>query len=153
MLGSFGGALEARHIDASNGKLVAEVTSEVEAEEGVIRRVHVAMQLVASEETRDTVERVHGIYAMHPACARRNQPKRRQVRGSPLGKKRQSAGRNQFGVWGRSDLEMRVEAHLRKSIKVLVPRPAVQQRRHPKCPTTQPNTAANPSHQKSRRNF
>jgi hypothetical protein len=59
MLGTFGGALEARHIDASNGKLVAEVTGEVEAEEGVlvIRRVHVAMQLVASEETRRTLRR------------------------------------------------------------------------------------------------
>ena len=45
MLGTFGGALEARQIDASNGKLVAEVTGEVEAEEGVlvIRRIHVAM--------------------------------------------------------------------------------------------------------------
>jgi uncharacterized OsmC-like protein len=66
MLGTFGGALEARQIDASNGKLVAEVTGEVEAEEGVlvIRRIHVAMQLVAPEESRDTVERVHGIYAM-----------------------------------------------------------------------------------------
>jgi uncharacterized OsmC-like protein len=49
MLGTFGGALEARQIDASNGK---------------IRRIHVAMQLVAPEESRDTVERVHGIYAM-----------------------------------------------------------------------------------------
>ena len=67
MLGTFGGALEARHIDASNGKLVAEVTGEVETEEGVlvIRRIHVAMQLVTPEESRDTVERVHGIYAMH----------------------------------------------------------------------------------------
>ena len=66
MLGTFGGALEARHIDASNGKLVAEVTGEVETEEGVlvIRRIHVAMRLVAPEEARDTVERVHGIYAM-----------------------------------------------------------------------------------------
>jgi uncharacterized OsmC-like protein len=66
MLGTFGGALEARQIDASNGKLVAEVTGEVEVEEGVlvIRRIHVAMHLVASEESRDTVERVHGIYAM-----------------------------------------------------------------------------------------
>jgi hypothetical protein len=52
MLGTFGGALEARHIDASDGRLVAEVTGEVEAEEGVlvIRRIHVAMQLMASEE-------------------------------------------------------------------------------------------------------
>jgi hypothetical protein len=38
----------------------------VEVEEGVlvIRRIHVAMHLLASEESRDTVERVHGIYAM-----------------------------------------------------------------------------------------
>ena len=66
MLGTFGGALEARQIDASNGKLVAEVTGEVETEEGVlvIRRIHVAMQLVAPEQSRDVVERVHGIYAM-----------------------------------------------------------------------------------------
>ena len=66
MLGTFGGALEARQIDASNGKLVAEVTGEVEAEDGVlvIRRIQVAMKLVASEDLRDTVERVHGIYAM-----------------------------------------------------------------------------------------
>ena len=33
MLGTFGGALEARHIDASNGKLTADVTGEVETEE------------------------------------------------------------------------------------------------------------------------
>jgi uncharacterized OsmC-like protein len=66
MLGTFGGALEARHIDASNGKLVAEVTGEVESEEGVlvILRIHVAMQLAAPEQSRDVVERVHGIYAM-----------------------------------------------------------------------------------------
>ena len=66
MVGTFGGALEARHIDASNGKLVADITGEVETEEGVlvIRRVHVAMQLMAPEDARETVERVHGIYAM-----------------------------------------------------------------------------------------
>ena len=69
MLGTFGGALEARQIDASNGKLTGEVTGEVEAEDGVlvIRRVHVAMRLVASEtpELRQTVERVHGLYPMN----------------------------------------------------------------------------------------
>jgi uncharacterized OsmC-like protein len=66
MLGTFGGALEARHIDASNGKLVGEVTGEVETEEGVlvIRRIHLAMRLIAPEVVRETVERVHGIYAM-----------------------------------------------------------------------------------------
>jgi uncharacterized OsmC-like protein len=66
MMGTFGGALEARQIDASNGKLTAEVTGEVEKEEGVlvIRRIHVAMRLVATEDAKETVERVHGMYAM-----------------------------------------------------------------------------------------
>jgi uncharacterized OsmC-like protein len=66
MLGTFGGALEARQIDASNGKLVGEVTGEVEAEEGVlvIRRIQLAMRLIAPENVSEIVERVHGIYAM-----------------------------------------------------------------------------------------
>ena len=65
-MGTFGGALEARQIDASNGKLTADVNGEVETEDGVlvIRRVHVAMRLIAPEEARATVERTHGIYAM-----------------------------------------------------------------------------------------
>ena len=67
MLGTFGGALEARQIDASNGRLTADVTGEVETEEGVlvIRRIHVAMRLVAPEELKQTVKRVHSIYAMN----------------------------------------------------------------------------------------
>ena len=66
MLGTFGGALEARQIDASDGKLSAEVTGEVEEEDGVlvIRRIHVAMRLIAPEQTRDKVDRVHAMYAM-----------------------------------------------------------------------------------------
>jgi len=66
-MGTFGGALEARQIDASNGRLTAEVTGEVETEDGVlvIRRIHVAMRLVAPESARETVERTHGVYAMH----------------------------------------------------------------------------------------
>lgn len=66
MLGTFGGALEARHIDASDGRLTADVTGEVETEEGVlvIRRIHVSMRLLASAETRQTVDRVHAMYAM-----------------------------------------------------------------------------------------
>ncbi len=65
-MGTFGGALEARQIDASKGRLTAEVTGEVEKEEGVlvIRRIHVAMRLAAPEEVKETVERVHGIYPM-----------------------------------------------------------------------------------------
>jgi organic hydroperoxide reductase OsmC/OhrA len=67
MMGTFGGALEARQIDASNGKLTADVKGEVELEDGVlvIRRIHVAMRLVAPEEKRATIDRVHGIYAMN----------------------------------------------------------------------------------------
>ena len=66
MLGTFGGALEARQIDASDGRLTADVTGEVEKEDGVlvIRRIHVHMRLVAPNEVLDTVERVHGFYAM-----------------------------------------------------------------------------------------
>jgi uncharacterized OsmC-like protein len=66
MMGTFGGALEARQIDASNGKLKADVTGEVETEDNVlvIRRIHVAMRLAAPEAARATVERVHGIYPM-----------------------------------------------------------------------------------------
>jgi uncharacterized OsmC-like protein len=66
MLGTFGGALEARQIDASGGKLSADVTGEVETEEGVlvIRRIHVAMTLAAPAASRETVDRVHGMYAM-----------------------------------------------------------------------------------------
>jgi hypothetical protein len=67
MLGTFGGALEARHIDASNGRLTGDITGEVETEDGVlvIRRIHVEMRLASPEEARPVVERVHQIYAMN----------------------------------------------------------------------------------------
>ena len=66
MLGTFGGALEARHIDGSNGKLTGEITGEVEIEDNVlvIRRIHVAMRLMASQELKPVVERVHEMYPM-----------------------------------------------------------------------------------------
>jgi len=66
MLGTFGGALEARKIDASGGKLSADVTGEVETEDGVlvIRRIHVDMRLAAPDGVRETVQRVHEMYAM-----------------------------------------------------------------------------------------
>jgi len=66
MLGTFGGALEARQIDAGGGRLTADVTGEVETDEGVlvIRRIHVAMRLAAPAEARPTVDRVHEVYAM-----------------------------------------------------------------------------------------
>jgi len=66
MVGTFGGALEARHIDASGGRLTADVTGEVEREDGVlvIRRIQVHMRLEAQSELAETVDRVHGFYAM-----------------------------------------------------------------------------------------
>ncbi|MDP9159107.1 MAG: OsmC family protein [Acidobacteriota bacterium] len=65
MLGTFGGALEARKIDASNGQLCADVRGEIESDDGVlvIRKVHVHYLLKGAEHARETVERVHGIYA------------------------------------------------------------------------------------------
>ena len=44
-----------------------DFTGEVETEEGVlvIRRIHVRMRLLAPAETRETVDRVHAVYAMH----------------------------------------------------------------------------------------
>ena len=65
MVGTFGGALEARKIDASDGRLTADVRGEIESEDGVlvIRRIHVDFKLRAADDVRDTVERVHGFYA------------------------------------------------------------------------------------------
>ena len=69
MLGTFAGALDARKIDAKDGRLTCEVRGEVESEGGVliIKRVHVTHSLRAEdpEKVRDTVERVHGIYAQN----------------------------------------------------------------------------------------
>ena len=66
MIGTFGGALEARKIDASGGRLTCNVRGEVENVDGVlvIKRIHVEHHLAAPAEARETVERVHGFYAM-----------------------------------------------------------------------------------------
>ena len=47
-------------------RLTPDVTGEVEAEDGVlvIRRIHVALRLMAPEQVKETVERVHGVYPM-----------------------------------------------------------------------------------------
>ena len=67
MLGTFAGALDARKINAKEGRLSCEVRGEVEDDSGVlvIRRVHVTHTLRAEDPdaVRDTVERVHGVYA------------------------------------------------------------------------------------------
>ena len=64
-MGTYGGALEARQIPAAGGLLVGEAVGEVETEEKVlvIRRIHVRLILRAAEASRETAERVHGIYA------------------------------------------------------------------------------------------
>ncbi len=66
MLGTFAGALDARKINAKEGR-TADVRGEVEEENRVliIRRVHVTFHLrVANpDEVRETVDRVHSVYA------------------------------------------------------------------------------------------
>ncbi len=67
MLGTFAGALDARKIDARDGRLTCQVRGEVESDGGVlvIKRVHVTHNLRAEDpdQVRDTVERAHGVYA------------------------------------------------------------------------------------------
>ena len=65
MVGTFGGALEARKIDPNEGRLSADVRGEVESEDGVlvIRRIHIDFKLRAAEDVREAVERVHGFFA------------------------------------------------------------------------------------------
>lgn len=64
-MGTFGGALEARQIPASAGRLECEAVGEVETEERVLvlRRIHVRLKLKADPAHRETAERVHGIFA------------------------------------------------------------------------------------------
>lgn len=52
-------------MDASDRRLVADVRGEIESEDGVlvIKRIHVHYRLQAPEERRETIERVHGMYA------------------------------------------------------------------------------------------
>ncbi len=65
MMGTFGGALEARKIPAAGDKLVAETVGEIETEENVlvIRRIHIRMLLKADPAQLETAERVHGMFA------------------------------------------------------------------------------------------
>ena len=67
MLGTFAGALDARKINAREGRLSCDVRGEVEDENGVlvIKRVHVT-HILRNEDpdaVRETVQRVHGVYA------------------------------------------------------------------------------------------
>jgi len=64
-VGTFGGALEARQIPASEGRLVGRATGEVELEDKVLvlRRIHVKLELASAPEHAETAARVHGFFA------------------------------------------------------------------------------------------
>ena len=68
MLGTFAGALAARGISPDEGRASCVTNGEVETEEGVlvIKRIHVAFTIIAPEAQRETVQRVHGVFA--PKC-------------------------------------------------------------------------------------
>jgi len=72
MTGTFGGALEARQIDASDGKLTSEAVGEIELEGNVlvIRRIFVHYKLCAPKDNYEAVERIHRIHADHCPVAR-----------------------------------------------------------------------------------
>ncbi len=60
-----GGALEARHIAAGEGSLLAEAEGEVEIEDGVLvlRRIHVRYTLRGCPpERREAAERAHSVH-------------------------------------------------------------------------------------------
>jgi uncharacterized OsmC-like protein len=67
MIGTFAGALYARKIEVDEGRISCAVRGEVEDEGGVlvIKRVHISHTLRTDDPdaVRETVERVHGIYA------------------------------------------------------------------------------------------
>ena len=66
MLCTFAGALDARKINAKDGRLTADVRGEVEEDNKVlvIRRVHVSFHLRAPnpDEILETVNRAHSVY-------------------------------------------------------------------------------------------
>ena len=68
MLGTFAGALAARGISLDEGRASCTANAEIEAEDGVliIKRIHVAFVIVAGEEKRESIGRVHNIFA--PRC-------------------------------------------------------------------------------------
>ena len=72
MTGTFGGALEARQIDASNLNLTSEITGEVEVDGGVLvlKRIHAHYRVRAREDQREVVERVHAMHVQRCPVAR-----------------------------------------------------------------------------------
>ena len=65
MTGTLGGALEARGIDASGGKLTSESEGDVEVENGVlvIKRIRIHYKLAGCpEDKREAAERAHSAH-------------------------------------------------------------------------------------------
>ncbi|MCG8468184.1 MAG: OsmC family protein [Gemmatimonadetes bacterium] len=65
MTGTFGGALEARGVKASEGHLVGEAEGEVETEDGVLilKRIHIRYTLKAGAEHTEAIGRA---FEVHP---------------------------------------------------------------------------------------
>jgi uncharacterized OsmC-like protein len=76
LTGTFAGALEARQVDAGNGKLSSEATGEIEMDGDVllIRRIRVNYKLRAPASVRETIERVHEMHAHYCPVARSLSP-------------------------------------------------------------------------------
>lgn len=72
LTGTFGGALEARQVDASDGKLWSETTGDIEKDGDVlvVKRIQVTYHLEADTENRETIERVHDMHAEKCPVAR-----------------------------------------------------------------------------------
>jgi uncharacterized OsmC-like protein len=67
MTGTFGGALEARQVNAAEGRLVSETEGEIENEDGVlvVKRIHIRYRLrVDADADRAKIQRA---FETHPA--------------------------------------------------------------------------------------
>ena len=68
MTGTFGGALEARQVKASEGRLVTEAEGEIESEDGVlvVKRIHIHYLLkVDADADRDRIQRAFDSHPSH----------------------------------------------------------------------------------------
>lgn len=67
-----GGALEARQVDAGDGRLRSEARGEIVTDHGVlaIRRIEVTYHLRAPADQRPVIERVHEMHAARCPVAR-----------------------------------------------------------------------------------
>ena len=72
MVGTFAGALAAREIKLQPADLVADVTGEIEKEDGVlvIRRIRIRYRLRIPPEKREVAERVRAVHATACPVAR-----------------------------------------------------------------------------------